>query len=80
MKKTITITHDQAINLEAYLLMTTKYRKGEIEEWQKLATEKTPDGNPKFPHAPNNVRYWEEIDREISEICNIISNAPLQTD
>ena len=80
MKKIITLTHEQANNLICYLLMTTNYRKGEREAWERLATEKKPDGTPKFPNAPSNARFWEDTERELDEIRQIIDAAPLLDD
>lgn len=39
MKKTITMTHEQAVKLVSYLLMTTIYREGERNAWERLAAE-----------------------------------------
>jgi hypothetical protein len=80
MKKTITLTQEQATNLVCYLLMTTNYRKGEREAWEKLAVETTEDGKPKFPNAVSNARFWADTEREIAEISQIIDAAPLLDD
>lgn len=80
MKKNITLTHKQATNLVCYLLMTTNYRKGEREAWEKLAAETSEDGKPEFPNAPGNARFWADTEREIEEIRQIIDAAPLLDD
>lgn len=80
MKKTITLTHEQAVTLTSFLLMTTNYRKGERETWEKLATEREPDGTPSFKHAADNARFWAEMEQEIETIRKIIDGAPLLDD
>ncbi|MBQ6840436.1 MAG: hypothetical protein IJO45_07055 [Oscillospiraceae bacterium] len=78
MKKTITLTHEQANDLVCYILMTTNYRKGEREAWESLAREKMSDGTLKFPNAPGNAQFWQEMDTKLDEIRNIIDNATLK--
>ena len=51
-QKTITLSHDHANKLVCYLLMTTNYRKGEREAWEKLAAEKEEDGTPQLSQSP----------------------------
>ena len=80
MKKTITLTHEQAVTLTSFLLMTTNFRKGEREAWEKLATERKPDGTPSFPNAPGNARFWVEMEQELEAIRKIIDGAPLLED
>lgn len=80
MKKTITLTHEQAVKLTSFLLMTTNYRKGEREAWEKLATEKEPDGTPSFKNAPGNARFWAEMEQDLEDIRKIIDGAPLLDD
>lgn len=77
MVKTITMTHEQATTLVCYLLMTTNYRKGEREAWERLATEKKEDGTPRFPNAPSNAKFWADTEKEIEAIRKIIDAAPL---
>ena len=77
MKKSITMTYDQASTLICFLLMTTNYRKNEREAWERLATEKKPDGTPRFPNAPSNAQFWADTEIEIEEIRKIIENAPV---
>ena len=77
MVKTITMTHEQATTLVCYLLMTTNYRKGEREAWERLATEKKEDGTLRFPNAPSNAKFWADTEKEIEAIRKIIDAAPL---
>lgn len=76
MKYTITLTGEQATTLIHYLSITTNYRKKEREAWEELAKETKPDGTPRFPNAPSNVRFWEKTDQELEQIREIINNAP----
>ncbi len=80
MKRIITLTHEQAVRLTSYLLMTTNYRKGEREAWERLATEKEPDGTPSFKNASSNAMFWAEMERDLEEIRKIIDDSPLQDD
>ena len=77
MTKTITLTHEQANLLTCYILMTTNYRKGEKEAWERLAKEAEEDGRLKFPKAPSNAKFWEETEAQLTEIRTIIDAAPL---
>ena len=77
MTKTITLTHDQANDLYCYLLMSTKYRKGERKVWDELAEEKKTDGTPKHANAESNAQFWAEMESTIGEILGIIDAAPL---
>ena len=77
MRKTITMTHEQAVKLVSYLLMTTIYREGERNAWERLAAETNDDGAPKFPNASGNAKFWAEMDRDLEDIRKIIDDAPL---
>ena len=77
MKKVITLTHEQAVNLTSYILMTTNFRKGERESWEKLAAETGEDGKPAFPNAPGNAEFWANEERLLDDIRKIIDDAPL---
>ena len=80
MKKNITLTHEQSVTLTTYLLMTTNYRKGKREAWEKLATEIGEDGKLRFPNAPGNAKFWADTERELEEIRKIIDDAELLDD
>ena len=75
--KTITLTHDDAVTLECFLLMTTSYRKGEVEAWEKLAEELDKNGKPLFPKAQSNAEWWRETSKTLEAIYETISNAPI---
>lgn len=77
MKKTITLTDEQSVDLSLYLAMTTKYRKREREAWEELAAKKNPDGTLKFPNAPDNAAFWAQMEQSINVIRKIIDDAPL---
>ena len=80
MKRTITLTHEQAVKLTSYILMTTNYRKGEREAWASLSAEKAPDGTLRYPNAPGNYKFWEEMERDLEAIRKIIDDSPLLDD
>ena len=48
--------------------MTTKYREGEAEAWDRLATETEPDGPPKFPKAKSNAQFWRDMEEQLNII------------
>ncbi len=78
MKKVIiTLTDHQAFMLRAYLIMSRKNRKDAIDTWKSLSCEKEPDGSFSFPNAPNNVKYLEELDRDMETILKTIYDAPI---
>lgn len=66
--KTITLTYEEISTISCYILMTTKYREGEAEAWDRLATETEPDGSPKFPKAESNARFWREESEKLTAI------------
>lgn len=76
LKKTVTFTHEQANLLACYILMTTNYRAGEAEAWDKLAEETNEDGTPVFKHAKSNAYFWREMSADLEEIRLLIDNAP----
>ena len=57
---TIQLTHTEAVKLETFLLVTTKFRQGEFETYKKLAEEVDENGNPAFPKAADNAKFWSE--------------------
>lgn len=67
-----TLTSEQRTTLIAYILMTTKMREEEAEAWEKLAEEKTADGQPRFRHAASNAQYWRQLQTELTEIVGIL--------
>lgn len=67
-----TLTSEQRATLIAYILMTTKMRAEEAAAWEKLAEEKTADGQPRFPHAASNAQYWRRLQMELTEIVGIL--------
>ena len=62
------LTDHQRAYLKTFLLMTTQYRKGEIEACEKLAKELDEEGKPKFPNMAANAAWWSEVDDVIEEI------------
>ena len=80
MRKTITLTHDQAVMLVSYLLMTTNYRDGEKKAWEALSKELKKDGTPEYPNAKSNYEFWVKMGAAIEEIKEIIDNAKLEED
>lgn len=67
-EKTITLTYDEVSILSCYILMTTKYREGEAEAWDRLATETEPDGSLKFPNAKSNAKFWRDTEEQLTII------------
>ena len=57
---TLQLTRAEAVKLEMFLLMTTKFREGELEAHQKFAARKDENGNPTSPAAKSNVEFWTE--------------------
>ena len=74
-KTAVTLSHDTWSELTTYLLMTTKYREGELEAWKELATRVDADGQPEFPNADSNARFWEGMIAKIEGIIKAIDNA-----
>ncbi len=77
MKKIITLTHEQANLLSCYILLTTQYRKEEVESWKSLSAEKNLDGTPLFENAASNATWWSELEGRLTEIREIIDNSKL---
>lgn len=65
---TVTLTYDEVSILSVYILMTTKYREGEAEAWDRLATETEPDGSLKFPKAKSNAQFWRDMEETLTVI------------
>lgn len=67
-KREVTLTEDEWTDLTTYILITTKHRVAEAEAWEKLATEKNPDGSPRFPNASDNAEFWREMSARLERI------------
>ncbi len=74
--RTITLTNDQAIRLEMFLLMTESYRKREVDACERLSKEIKEDGTPQYPAMASNASWWKETDISMGEIKKIIQDAP----
>lgn len=70
--KTVKLTLEQVVTLTTYILMTTNYRKREREAWETLSQEKEESGEPSFPNAPSNVRFWADEEIKLTEIRRIL--------
>lgn len=71
----VELTQEQANTLFCYILMTTQYREREREAWEELAKEMNEDGTPKFKHAESNAEYYAKLEKELTEIKEILDNA-----
>ncbi len=67
-RRAVTLTEDEWTELTTYILITTKHRVSEAEAWEKLATEKNPDGSPRFPKAADNALFWREMTHKLERI------------
>lgn len=76
--KTITLTEEQANLVAVYILITTKYREGEIEACSELAQEKASDGNSVFPKMASNAEWWMRTHDELGRIRKIIDKCPME--
>lgn len=70
----VELTREQRNTLACYILMTTQYRKGEREAWEKLAKEMNEDGTPTFKNAESNAKYYADLELRLEEIKNILDN------
>lgn len=66
--KAVTLTNELCSTLQCYILMTTNYRKGEIEAWEKLAQETDENGAPKFKNAASNAQFWRDMEIQLQQI------------
>jgi len=67
-KVPVSLTNVEWSKLRCYLLMTTRYREGELEACKRLAEECEPDGSLSFPNMPSNAKFWEEMNTMIEAI------------
>lgn len=74
-ERTVTLTNKQWSDLTFYLNISTKYRKRELEAWQKLAQETKPDGSPKFANAADNAEFWQELIDSLAAILPKLEGA-----
>lgn len=68
------LTFHEAQTLVCYILMTTNYRKDEINAWEELAKEKDEDGNPTFPKAKKNADFYRKQSKELETIKDKLDN------
>lgn len=67
-ERAVTLTNDEWSTLTTYILMSANYRAREAETWEKLASEKKDNGEPRFIHAESNARFWREEDAVLEQI------------
>ncbi len=71
----ITLSEDQARILEMCIQFTATYRKEERETWEELSAELDKDGNPAFPKAAGNARWWEMAEHELQGVLKALDEA-----
>ena len=67
-ERTVTLTNDEWNTITCFILMSTNYRKGEQEAWERLSEEKKEDGTPRFIHAASNAHFWRETSEKLEKI------------
>ena len=77
-ERAITLTNAQWNRLTTFLLMTTRYRNGELEAWEKLSLEKNEDGTPTFKNAQSNIEFWRGMIEDIEAIRESIDGTALE--
>lgn len=70
--KTVTLTNGLWNDLQIYILMTTKYREGELKAWEELAQETDENGAPKFKNAASNAQFWREMEPQLQQILEAL--------
>ena len=71
----ITLTNVQWARLNTFLLMTTNFRKEELDSWRKLARERDEAGRPSFPNAVNQATFWRETIEVVDQVRRAIDAA-----
>ena len=71
-ERSVTLTNSEWSLLTCYLLMSTNYRKGEREAWERLSTEMNEDGTPVFKNADSNAKYYAKLEVELEKIRKVI--------
>lgn len=72
--KSVSLTNEEWNRLAVYLLMTTNYRKGELEACRSLAEYKDENGNPEYPNMASNAKFWEEMNAFIEKVQKAIDS------
>lgn len=65
--KSITLTYEQINLLVCYILITTNYRKGEAEAWERLAQEQ-----PNNKTFRSNAEWYKDLSRRLEEIKDVL--------
>lgn len=73
--KILTLTDEQASTLEVYLLITTNYRRREVEACERLSREVDENGSSRYPNMKSNAEWWTKTSGTIEEIEKAIGNA-----
>ena len=73
--KIITLTDEQALTLERYLLISTGFRNGEAKACEELSHELNEDGTPKYPNMKGNAEWWTKTNKIIEEVKKAIDDA-----
>ena len=66
MKELLTI--EESTCIVSYILMTSTYRKEQLEGWERLSKETKPDGTPKYKNAAGNAEYMRNLENRLDAI------------
>lgn len=72
---TITLTEEQVIYLDMYILMTTGMRERELAACERLAKETNEDGTLKYPKMPANAKWWRKTHELMEQIHEILMSS-----
>lgn len=78
MKKVVTLTMEQAVELELILREAASTCKRQRENWERYAEETNPDGTPRLPYARGNAQILAESETRIAVLYELIDKAPYQ--
>lgn len=71
----VELTEEQISTLDVFLLITTNYRKKELEACERLSRRLDEEGNIRYPDMKSNAQYWKKQSEIIEEVQKAINKA-----
>lgn len=72
---TITLTEEQVIYLDMYILMTAGMRERELAACERLSKETNDDGTLRYPKMSGNAEWWRKTHELIEQIHEILMSS-----
>ena len=73
MMASITMSNDDWLALEMFLLLTTRYREKERDGWREMANETNEHGIKVWHNAEKNADFWQKEIEAVNRVMACIA-------